>query len=156
MSRWEKPTIKIWSSYLWPLTLKWQVWFSRWPPRGENIGQIVKLKKTSGGIAQRYHHTKFQPYSPSGYETCSANGRLTPYHGNSSPDPDELKIRPTFHWILGLKAGYVKCLEILVCVNVSITVTSDYNSTNHTSPLYCTVCIGSWVRIPAWYLSTIP
>jgi hypothetical protein len=69
--------------------------FSRWPPRGENIGQIAKMKNMSGGgITQRYHHTKFQPYSPSGYDTCSANGRRrrrTPRHGNSSPDTGELK-----------------------------------------------------------------
>jgi hypothetical protein len=56
------------------------------------LSQIVKMKTTSGGIAQRYHHTRFQPYSPSGYETCSANGRWTPRHGNSSPDPGELKM----------------------------------------------------------------
>jgi hypothetical protein len=36
-------------------------------------------------------HTKFQPYSPSGYETWSANGQRTPRHGNSSHDPGELK-----------------------------------------------------------------
>jgi hypothetical protein len=42
---WDKPTIKIWSSYLWPLTLKWQVWFSRWPPRGE---KSRKWKKRLG------------------------------------------------------------------------------------------------------------
>jgi hypothetical protein len=93
---WDKPTIKIWSSYLWPLTSKWQVWFSRWPPRGENIGQIAKMKK-NWGIARRYHHTKYQLYSHSGYETCSANGR-TPRHGNSSPDPGELKSNNPPRW----------------------------------------------------------
>jgi hypothetical protein len=36
-----------------------KVWISRWPPGGHKIGQITKIKKSSGRIAQRYCHTKF-------------------------------------------------------------------------------------------------
>jgi hypothetical protein len=52
---------------------------------------MMMMMTLTGGIPQRYHHTKFQPYSPSGYETCSANVRRIPRLGNSSPDPGELK-----------------------------------------------------------------
>jgi hypothetical protein len=49
-----------------------KVWFSRWPPVQHKIGQIAKIKKCSGRIAQRYPYTKFHWNSPSGYETCLA------------------------------------------------------------------------------------
>jgi hypothetical protein len=45
------------------------VWFSRWPPGSHKIGQIAKIKKSSGCIAQRYPNTKFHWNSPIGYET---------------------------------------------------------------------------------------
>jgi hypothetical protein len=41
-------------------TNKRKVRFSRWPPGGQKIGRIAKMKKTTERIAHRYPHIKFQ------------------------------------------------------------------------------------------------